>query len=930
MAADTIIIDISARFTDDTASGMGRARNNADRLGDSIRRTQDQADRFGRTRAQADLSVRDRATSTVSRVSDSLRSIGGKTFSFTVKALDFATAPLRSILGYATSFKGIVTGIVAGQAFNKLVRGPTALADTLEGSKMFFERKLGGPEEAQKFLNEIYKFDEKSPFNTMQIIDTVKSMMGVGWSRDNVLKDIGTIGDASSSLGLGTDGVQSIARQLGQMKMKMKVSQEEINVLNERGIDAWKYIADSMGTTIEKARQVNESKSGIKGTEAVNAIIAGLEKEYGGASVDSADRMVGGIWGQITSLLQTKVYLPLGEGLSEGTKKGLGVMKDLLEKNETKIVKLGETLKKVGSNLSNAFFGKLEDGYKRLDKALGSVEFNNADLAGKMKIIWKEVVSEPFSEWWQSNGGFFTQKGQEIAGGIGNGMGSFFKGGIMTFMGMDSTNSEDFVSSGMKVGRAFADGFMQGFDSDTVAKAIMAGVKNTAIEASKLLPGGEKAGAGSLLSAGLLFYGGKKLGLGKLFGMAKGLKGGAAGEVAETVVKGATKGAGVAEATSVATKAGATVLKGSRHADDYAEWWAKQNLYKMTTGGAATAAHQAKFKGMQMPKFGGKFTGFIDDIATGLLKPASKLATFAPGIGKAGKFLKGNALSLLFAGAAIAQADDKVGETAKQAGGFAASLAGGKAGAMTGAAIGSIVGPAGTAVGGAIGGVVGGIGGYMAGEKASSWLYDKFKKPGEAGENASKKVDNMSYRVDETALRLATMQGQIDPVTSQLLIFSNRLGEVNDRLSNVGIQMPTYAMGPMYTAAKTTITPPKLNMGGGIDRDGNPFTPFATGGIVKSRTKAIIGEGGPEAIIPLTNKRRGRSLLQKAGESLGVSTQQTPSINLGGINISVSGGNGTEVMEAIRAQMPDVANELCEYIATALGRSFGNMATGEV
>ena len=110
------------------------------------------------------------------------------------------------------------------------------------------------------------------------------------------------------------------------------------------------------------------------------------------------------------------------------------------------------------------------------------------------------------------------------------------------------------------------------------------------------------------------------------------------------------------------------------------------------------------------------------------------------------------------------------------------------------------------------------------------------------------------------------------------------------------------------------------------------MTPFATGGIVKSRTRAIVGEGGPEAIIPLAgaNKQKGRSLWQKAGESLGMNTQQAPSVNLGGININVSGGNGTEVMEAIRAQMPEVANELCEYIATALGRSFGNMATGEV
>lgn len=936
MAADTIVIDISARFTDDTAAGMGRARNNSDRLGDSIRRTQDQADRFGRTRAQADLSVRDRATSTVERVTGSLRSIGGKTFSFTMKAIDYATKPLRSILNYATSIKGIITGIIAGKAFNTFLRSPMGLADQIESSNIFFEKKLGSAEAGKNMINSIFEFDKRSPFNSMQITQITQGMLAMGFEADNVLEKLEIIGDTAAGIGKGTDGVEGIARALGEMKMKGTLSGQEFLQLTSWGVGGKDYVMKAFGKDYESVNK--DIKAGrLTIDEAIDGMLEQMKLDYGGSAAANSDRTIKGIWGQIDSLMESKVKLPFGEGLSEGTKKGLNVMKDLLEKNETKLVKFGETMRQVGSTMSNAFFGTLENGYKRLDKVLGSAEFNNADLAGKMKIMWKEVISNPLDEWWQSNGGFFTQKGQEIAGNIGNGIGSFFKGGIMALMGIEMDKTDSVVSSGMQIGKAFADGFIQGFDVDTVAKAIMAGVKNTAIEASKLLPGGEKAGAGSLLSAGLLFYGGKKMGLGKLFGMAKGLKGataaGAVGEVAETVARGATKGVGVAGATTTAGK----VLKGSKYADDYAEWWAKQNLLKMTTREGATAAHQAGFKGFKLPNLG-KFGNIMDDLTVGLLKPVSKVA---PHLGKAGKFLKGNALSLLFAGAAIAQADDKVGETAKQTGGFAASLAGAKAGGAAGAAIGTLVGPAGTAVGGAIGGLAGGIGGYMAGEKFTSWLYDKFKKPGEAGEKAGKsvgdmsnktdlasgKVQDMGYRVDETAVRLATMNGQIDPVTGELLIFANRLGQVNDKLSNIAI--PT-AMTPMYSAAQSAITPPRLNIGGGIDRDGNPFTPFATGGIVKSRTKAIIGEGGPEAIIPLTNKRRGRSLLQKAGESLGVSTQQTPSINLGGINISVSGGNGTEVMEAIRAQMPEVANELCEYIATALGRSFGNMATGEV
>lgn len=41
------------------------------------------------------------------------------------------------------------------------------------------------------------------------------------------------------------------------------------------------------------------------------------------------------------------------------------------------------------------------------------------------------------------------------------------------------------------------------------------------------------------------------------------------------------------------------------------------------------------------------------------------------------------------------------------------------------------------------------------------------------------------------------------------------------------------------------------NNDGSLNRDGNPATPFALGGIVTGPTNALIGEAGPEAVIPL-------------------------------------------------------------------------------
>jgi SLT domain-containing protein len=53
---------------------------------------------------------------------------------------------------------------------------------------------------------------------------------------------------------------------------------------------------------------------------------------------------------------------------------------------------------------------------------------------------------------------------------------------------------------------------------------------------------------------------------------------------------------------------------------------------------------------------------------------------------------------------------------------------------------------------------------------------------------------------------------------------------------------------------------PSFRGGGtGTDKDNNPATPFAMGGIVTRPTFAMIGEAGPEAVIPL-NRAGGMGL----------------------------------------------------------------------
>lgn len=160
-----------------------------------------------------------------------------------------------------------------------------------------------------------------------------------------------------------------------------------------------------------------------------------------------------------------------------------------------------------------------------------------------------------------------------------------------------------------------------------------------------------------------------------------------------------------------------------------------------------------------------------------------------------------------------------------------------------------------------------------------------------------------------------------------------------------------------------------------------PMPSHANGGIMTKPHVGLIGEAGPEVIIPLSgaNKEHGINLWQKTGELLGlipkhaqggifgntvnlkntssgrnsiydmlnslndstaskgneskntINNSNPISVNLGGINFTFN-GSGTmdkeSIMQIIREQMPEIADEVAETIAEALKKLFPNMKAG--
>jgi tape measure domain-containing protein len=407
---ETVVIEIQSRYKDNTGAGIKetsvkvnqfaqsvekanaqtkQASSGMDKFSQSIKKTQDQT-----KKASVDLG----------ELAKKAKDIASKAISIPVKILDYATRPLRGIWNFMTSIKGIVTGFLAGQVWNKAVSGPLALADAYKGAFIGFQSLFKSQEKAQKMMNDLDEFARTTPFKTSGVIAQSQKMLAMGWDADKILKDMKTIGDAAAATGKGEEGLSRISLALSQIKSKGKLSTEELNQLAEAGIGAKRYISQGLGlgsddASLQKMTKLLEGGK-IGADQAIGYILAGMEREYGGMMESTAKETLSGIKSNLEDTFEINIFRKWGQGLQEGAKKGLGVVVDLLDKNQAKLAAFGDQLKAIGAAISNELADKAKDALEVFMKLSETADFKNADIFGKISMAWDKIVAEPFNEWW--------------------------------------------------------------------------------------------------------------------------------------------------------------------------------------------------------------------------------------------------------------------------------------------------------------------------------------------------------------------------------------------------------------------------------------------------------------------------------------------------------------------------------------------------
>lgn len=223
-----------------------------------------------------------------------------------LNAIDELGAGLMGLVRVLGAFSGI--GIAA--QFHQLEVG--------------FAGLLGDSEQAVRLLKELRRVGVETPFETAELIQFARGLLGAGFGAETLAENLRTITDTVAALGLGTEAVGRLALVLGQIAASIRLQGDELRQLSELGIRLPDIVQAATGRRmgVQEAREFLQS---MTGQEAAETILRGLRGRFGGMGRKLATETAQGIVQNIvesmklaiepTGRILLAILLPVGRGL---------------------------------------------------------------------------------------------------------------------------------------------------------------------------------------------------------------------------------------------------------------------------------------------------------------------------------------------------------------------------------------------------------------------------------------------------------------------------------------------------------------------------------------------------------------------------------------------------------------------------------------
>lgn len=242
------------------------------------------------------------------------------------------------------------TGIAAGGA---LAAGfGLKIAASNEQAEISFTTMLGSGEKAQGFLKQLQQFAATTPFEFPELQTAATSLISAGVEADKVIPIMTTLGNVTSGMGTGSEGVKRATVALQQMSAAGRITGEDLNQLRDAGIPVFDLLAGATGKTKEQIAEM--AQQGKLGKQELDQLFTSLQS--GGKGLERfnglMEKQSQSLTGMVSTLKDT-----VGQGLATMMGPAVKGIKDALPQMTAAIDSM---IKTAGPAMTGLFSGLIK------------------------------------------------------------------------------------------------------------------------------------------------------------------------------------------------------------------------------------------------------------------------------------------------------------------------------------------------------------------------------------------------------------------------------------------------------------------------------------------------------------------------------------------------------------------------------------------
>lgn len=211
------------------------------------------------------------------------------------------------------------------------VKAGLETAASMENAKIAFTTMLGSAQKAGAFIKDLSSFAAKTPFDFPGLQTAASSLISAGIDANKVIPIMTTLGDVTSGMGTGAQGIQRATIALQQMNAAGRITGEDLNQLRDAGIPVFDLLASATGKS--KAEIVKLAQAGKLGKTELDQMMKALETGKGlerfQGLMAKQSKSLGGVWSTFTDNLNMSLSKALTPSLP-AIKSGLTAISNAL------------------------------------------------------------------------------------------------------------------------------------------------------------------------------------------------------------------------------------------------------------------------------------------------------------------------------------------------------------------------------------------------------------------------------------------------------------------------------------------------------------------------------------------------------------------------------------------------------------------------